>query len=81
MRNRLLLSLLMSIALVYFAVPYLPEFGTGLSSMFSFLWLAFALLVIGGNFSELLFRRQRESKAKALPKKRAIPVRRRSRQY
>ncbi|WLD92363.1 hypothetical protein [Alkalihalobacillus sp. AL-G] len=81
MKNRILLSLLLAIALVYFAVPFLPEMGTGISAWFSLLWLAFAMLVIGGNFSTLLFKRINENKEQALSRKRVSIKRRRVRQY
>jgi hypothetical protein len=57
LQNRLMLSLLAALALVYFAVPYLPEMEQGLSGWFSTVWLIFVVLVIGGNLSELMFQR------------------------
>ncbi|WP_257346579.1 hypothetical protein [Pseudalkalibacillus decolorationis] len=81
MKNRILLSLLLALALVYFAVPYLPEMGTGLNSMFSFLWLAFAFLVIGGNFSTLLFGKVRANQTHVLRRKRIAVNRKRIREY
>ncbi|WP_408007186.1 hypothetical protein ACJROX_21195 [Pseudalkalibacillus sp. A8] len=81
MKNRLILSLLGALALVYFAVPYLPEIGTGLGGWFSAIWLFFALLVIGGNFSVLLFRRYPQQTTESTSLKRPDKERKRVRQY
>ena len=53
--NRYLLCLLFGGLLIYVAVPRLPVFNEGLSGVFSVIWLAFALIVIAGNLTALLY--------------------------
>ncbi len=81
MKNRLILSLLAALALVYFAVPYLPEIGTGSGGWFSAIWLFFALLVIGGNFSALLYKRYPQQSTESTSFKRSTKERKRVRQH
>ncbi|WP_261133252.1 hypothetical protein [Bacillus sp. Marseille-Q3570] len=81
MKNRLILSLLSALALVYFAVPYLPEIGTGLGGWFSGVWLFFALLVIGGNFSVLLFQKYPQESKQTITLRRPVKERKRIRQH
>ncbi|MEK3890402.1 hypothetical protein [Bacillus sp. FSL K6-3431] len=64
MHNRYLICLLMCAVMLYFFVPELqPEFA-GTKGMFSIVWLIFALLVIAGNLSALLFAPKRQRKKK-----------------
>lgn len=53
--NRYLLCLLISSLLLYFAVPRLHVFSDGLQGVFAVFWLAFALIVIAGNLTALLY--------------------------
>lgn len=67
MKNRLILSLLAALALVYFSVPYLPEMEPGLGGWFSAVWLMFAVFVIGGNLSALMYRLYPQQSDEAAP--------------
>lgn len=60
MRQRLLLCILLTLALAYFAIPRLPIVEEGLGQLFSAMWLLFAFVVIGGNLSSLLYFNKRE---------------------
>ncbi|PKR84299.1 hypothetical protein [Heyndrickxia camelliae] len=60
-KNRYLLCLLLAAALMYYAVPKLPFAATGTSGLFACVWLGFALLVIAGNLSGLLFSPKKKS--------------------
>lgn len=62
MKQRLLLSILSILALVYFALPRLPLDGGITAQLFSWVWLGFCLAAFGGNVSVLLFGRRREVK-------------------
>jgi hypothetical protein len=55
MKHRILLSLLLTFALIYFALPLLSTSGNSLSSWFSVLWLSFAFIALGGNLAHLLY--------------------------
>lgn len=55
MKQRWGLSILAAVALVYYALPRLPIESGGLPMYFSLLWIAFALLAIGGNLAEILY--------------------------
>lgn len=79
MKQRLLLSLLLAMALVYFALPQLPLGVDGLGGIFAIAWLVFALMVIGGNLYGLLYMKKPANDPKPLPvasKKSARNVRR-----
>lgn len=54
-KNRYLLCILASAAMLYFALPRLPIHEGGLGGIFAFSWLAFCLIVIAGNLSALLY--------------------------
>jgi hypothetical protein len=54
-KNRYLLCLLLCGFMLYFAVPRLSVFAEGLQGTFSIVWLAFALIVIAGNLTALLY--------------------------
>ena len=49
-----ILRLLFALFLLYFAWPYIPEATTQLAKVFWGAWLAFFLLVFGGNLATLL---------------------------
>jgi hypothetical protein len=55
LRNRTLLSILMTMALFYYALPQLPLSGGRLELTFSYLWIGFAVVAIGGNLAEYLY--------------------------
>ncbi|ETI68558.1 hypothetical protein [Neobacillus vireti] len=54
-KNRYLLCLLLVAFMLYFAVPRLSIHATGAEGIFSIAWLAFALMVIAGNLTGLLY--------------------------
>lgn len=54
MKNYSILRLLLAVFLLYFAWPYIPEAVTQIEKLFWVAWLAFLLLVIGGNLATLL---------------------------
>ncbi len=54
-KNRYLLCLLVCGFLLYFAVPRLNIFSEGIEGIFAISWLAFALIVIAGNLTALLY--------------------------
>ncbi|OZM57968.1 hypothetical protein CIB95_06325 [Lottiidibacillus patelloidae] len=61
MRQRYLLSLLCAIAMLYYALPQLPFFsGNEAAQLFAVTWFLFALVVIGGNLSAILFQKERK---------------------
>jgi hypothetical protein len=63
MRQRYLLSLLCAIAMLYYALPQLPFFvGEKAAQLFAVIWFAFALVVIGGNLSAILYQGQTSKK-------------------
>ncbi len=54
-KNRYLLCLLASGMLLYYAVPRLSVSSTGVEGVFAITWLLFALMVIAGNLTGLLY--------------------------
>lgn len=62
MKNRYLLCLLVCGVLLYIAVPRLNIFSDGLQGVFAISWLAFALIVIAGNLTALLYVPKKVSK-------------------
>ncbi|MED3549305.1 hypothetical protein [Cytobacillus praedii] len=54
-KNRYLLCLLVCGLLLYYAAPRLDVFSEGLAGVFAISWLAFALIVIAGNLTALLY--------------------------
>ncbi|WP_042354804.1 hypothetical protein [Bacillus rubiinfantis] len=54
-KNRYLLCLLLCGVMLYFAVPRLSIRAEGVEGVFTISWLLFALIVVAGNFSALLF--------------------------
>ncbi len=61
-KNRYLLCLLLCGFMLYFAVPRLSVFAEGLQGTFSLAWLSFALIVIAGNLTGLLYSPKRTVK-------------------
>jgi hypothetical protein len=54
-KNRYLLCLLVCGLLLYYAAPRLDVFSKGGEGVFAISWLAFALIVIAGNLTALLY--------------------------
>ncbi|MDF2858894.1 MAG: hypothetical protein K0Q87_4745 [Neobacillus sp.] len=54
-KNRYLLCLLLCGFMLYFAVPRLSVFAEGLQGTFTLAWLSFALIVIAGNLTGMLY--------------------------
>jgi len=75
-KNRYLLCFLLAAALMYYAVPKLPFSASGYSGLFACVWLGFALLVIAGNLSGLLYSPKKKSH-----NRREIQARRRIRSH
>lgn len=61
-KNRYLLCLLVCGFLLYYAVPQLPVTAGGIKGAFALTWLAFALMVIAGNLTALLYSPKRETR-------------------
>ncbi|MBU8905172.1 hypothetical protein [Desertibacillus haloalkaliphilus] len=61
MNQRLLLCLLLALALLYFGLPRLPFSGDTVATTFAFMWLAFALMVVGGNMVGLLYGKKKRA--------------------
>ncbi|MBV7506094.1 hypothetical protein KW850_12580 [Bacillus sp. sid0103] len=59
-KNRYLLCLLLSGFLLYYGVPRLSIQAEGAQGIFSLVWLSFALIVIAGNFTGLLYSPKRQ---------------------
>ena len=55
MKQRLFLSVLSIVALVYFALPRLPIHKEGVALAFAVVWLGFCVMAFGGNMSVLLY--------------------------
>lgn len=68
MKQRLILSLLSILALVYFALPRLPFHGGLTAHLFMCVWIGFCVIAFGGNLSGLLYGRRR-SRQKHMAKK------------
>ncbi|WP_066292375.1 hypothetical protein [Bacillus sp. FJAT-29937] len=77
-KNRYLLCLLVCGFLLYFAVPRLNIFSEGIEGIFAISWLAFALIVIAGNLTALLYSPKRSSLSS---KVQAVPEKKRDRSY
>jgi hypothetical protein len=68
-KNRYLLCLLLSGMLLYYAVPRISIFNSGAEGYFAIAWLLFALMVIAGNLTGLLYTpSKRKSKQSSHPK-------------
>lgn len=55
MKNRYLICLLVTAVMLYFALPELNPMEAGLKGVFAISWIAFAIIVVAGNFSAFLF--------------------------
>ncbi|MEH7254811.1 hypothetical protein V7111_22130 [Neobacillus niacini] len=66
--NRYLLCLLLCGFMLYFAVPRLTVFAEGLEGIFTISWLAFALIVIAGNLTALLYSPKKSVKRRQQPR-------------
>ncbi|WP_160723988.1 hypothetical protein [Bacillus sp. USDA818B3_A] len=75
-KNRYLLCLLLAGFMLYFAVPRLSINLDGPEGIFSLTWLAFALMVIAGNLTGLLY-----SPKKLASRMQSRNVKKRSRSY
>ncbi len=62
--------------MLYFAVPRLSVFAEGLEGTFALTWLAFALIVIAGNLTAMLY-----SPKKAVKKRQQLRLNKKSRSY
>ncbi len=62
-RNRYLLCLLASFFLLYYAMPRISVTAEGLQGVFALVWIIFALFVILGNLTGLLYHPKRPAKA------------------
>ncbi|MCM3116642.1 hypothetical protein M3610_15300 [Neobacillus sp. MER 74] len=59
-KNRYLLCLLLCGFLLYYGVPRISIYADGAEGIFSVAWLAFALMVIAGNLTGLLYSPKRQ---------------------
>ncbi|WP_419955969.1 hypothetical protein ACN6MT_11530 [Neobacillus niacini] len=75
-KNRYLLCLLLCGFMLYFAVPRLSVFAEGLEGTFALTWLAFALIVIAGNLTAILY-----SPKRAVKKRQQLRLNKKSRSY
>lgn len=75
-KNRYLLCLLLCGLMLYYAVPQLSVMAPGAKGAFAIAWLMFALIVIAGNLTALLY-----SPKKQVPKLQAQRIRKKSRSY
>jgi hypothetical protein len=62
--------------MLYFAVPRLSVFAEGLEGVFALSWLAFALIVMAGNLTAMLY-----SPKKAAKKRQNLRINKKSRSY
>jgi hypothetical protein len=75
-KNRYLLCLLLAAFMLYFAVPRLSMNLDEAQGIFSLTWLAFALMVIAGNLTGILY-----SPKKSLRKMQSGRLKKKSRSY
>jgi tellurite resistance protein TehA-like permease len=73
------MCLLASGLLLYYAVPRLSVFSTGSEGVFSIAWLLFALFVIAGNLTGLLYTPNKNKRRQHVGNQRKKHVK--SRQY
>ncbi|MDR7077806.1 hypothetical protein J2Y03_002832 [Neobacillus niacini] len=67
-KNRYLLCLLLCGFMLYLAVPRLSVGTEGLEGIFAISWLAFALIVIAGNLTGLLYSPKKAVKGRQQPR-------------
>ncbi|MFZ7945746.1 MULTISPECIES: hypothetical protein [Bacillaceae] len=75
-KNRYLLCLLLCAFMLYFAVPKLSVTAGGTQGLFAIVWLSFALIVIAGNLTGLLY-----SPKKQVQRHRPQRIRKKSRSF
>lgn len=63
-KNRYLLCILLCGVLLYYGMPRLSPFNEGAEGIFSIAWLAFALMVVAGNLTALLYTPKKSSATK-----------------
>lgn len=68
-RNRYILCMLLCGWMIYYAGPRLNVFQSGIEGLFAYFWLLFALMVIAGNLSAILYSsKQRKHNNRNRPK-------------
>jgi hypothetical protein len=75
-KNRYLLCLLLCGFMLYFAVPRLAITADGAQGFFSIAWLSFALIVIAGNLTGILY-----SPKKQAQKPQSVRLKKKSRSF
>ena len=75
-KNRYLLCLLLCGLMLYYAVPKLSVTANGAQGVFSLVWLSFALMVIAGNLTGLLYSPKRQ-----VPKRQPERLKKKSRSF
>ena len=75
-KNRYLLCLLLCGFMLYYAVPRLVVTADGAQGVFSLAWLAFALIVIAGNLTGILY-----SPKKKIQKLQSEQIKKKSRSF
>jgi hypothetical protein len=68
-KNRYLLCLLLCGFMLYYAVPKLSITASGAQGIFSISWLFFALIVIAGNLTGLLYSPKRQKQKMQTPER------------
>jgi hypothetical protein len=63
-KNRYLLCILLCGVLLYYGMPRLSPLSDGVEGIFSITWLAFALMVVAGNLTALLYTPKKPRTAK-----------------
>jgi hypothetical protein len=71
-RNRYLLCLLICGLMLYFAVPRLSLGTNGAEEAFSIVWLMFALIVMAGNLTGLLYQPKKHLQQQGRPSKQPL---------
>ncbi|MCQ6278363.1 hypothetical protein [Bacillus sp. EB600] len=66
-RNRYILCLLVCGLMLYYAVPRLHLSAPGVEGIFASAWLLFALFVIAGNLTGILYYPKRQARRKNRP--------------
>jgi len=61
-KNRYLLCLLLCGFMLYYAVPKLSVTAEGTQGLFAIVWLSFALIVVAGNLTGLLYSLKKQVK-------------------
>ncbi|HEU5138632.1 MAG TPA: hypothetical protein VFT51_01570 [Bacillales bacterium] len=78
-KQRLILSLLSIAALAYFALPRLELHGSSLGAWFSWIWLGFCLIALGGNLASLLYEPKTKNRKQGRKETKPLLGRRRER--